>query len=538
MAALPQFFWQKGPEVYRSGVRMAAMAMSDSANLWGESPVSIGLKPGPGAQTGSESLKRMKPIDRSQTYWGAIDIEKLIEADHPARGIWAMVMSLDLRRLESKIKAVEGKAGQSTLNPRLLMALWIYSYSEGNSSARELSRMCGYEPGCQWLTGMQTVNHHTLGDFRVAHKEDLDAIFTQVLGLLSNKGLIEMKRITQDGTKIRANAKAGSFQRQERLQQHLQLAREQVDLLSNPESEPIRQRMIQARKRARVEKQHRLEEALKELEQIQRETGKEVRVSSTDPDARVMKQANGGFAPSYNVQISTDAANGIILGVEVTQAGTDCDQLISGIDRVEANTGRTPEQVLVDGNYTMKNANIEAMDQRGIDLIGPVSASNSEKSLQKRGVDREFYPDRFGYDAATDTFRCPAGRTLLHIRAQQREGRTEHTYRAATADCNGCAFRTLCCPANSPRSVVRIQHSPAVHAFRKKMETDAARQIYKTRAQTAEFPHAWIKEKIGLRQFRLRGRLKVQAEAVWACLTYNVQQWLRLIWRNTAPATV
>src|SRR5207249_9678029 len=157
-------------------------------------------KPGP-VRPKLETAKRLKPIDRSQSFWGGIDIEKLIEEDHPARGIWAMVNQLDMTRLEHKIKAVEGRAGQSSLNPRLLMALWIYGYSEGVSSARELSRMCGYEPGCQWLTGMQTVNYHTLSDFRVEHKLELDEIFVQILGLLSAEGFIEMKRITQDGTK-------------------------------------------------------------------------------------------------------------------------------------------------------------------------------------------------------------------------------------------------------------------------------------------------------------------------------------------------
>src|SRR5262249_15751673 len=133
-------------------------------------------------------------------------IEKLIQEDHPGRGILAMVNRLDLRGLEAKIKAVEGRAGQSSLNPRLLMGLWIYGYSEGISSAPELSRMCEWEPCCQWLTGMQGVNHHTLSDFRVEHKEQLDEIFVQVLGLLSAEGLIEMKRITQDGTDVQHSA--------------------------------------------------------------------------------------------------------------------------------------------------------------------------------------------------------------------------------------------------------------------------------------------------------------------------------------------
>ena len=499
--------------------------MWEPANLFGEMLEEEGVDEGVEEMKPPNRAKRMKRIDRNQMCWGAIDVEKLIGAEHPARGIWAMVMQLDLKELEEKIRSVEGRAGQSSFDPRMLMALWIYSYSEGIGSARELSRMCGYEPGCQWLTGMAEVNYHTLADFRAQHKKELDRIFTQVLGLLSAEGLIEMKRITHDGTKIKAHAASKSFHRRKRLRDHLQMARKHVEAMSKPETADLTARMIEAQKRANRDKQQRLEEALKELEQLQRERGDpDVRVSETDPEARVMKQADGGFAPSYNVQISTDAAHGIIVGVEVTQAGNDCDQLEDAIQRVQDNTGQKPEQVLVDGGYTNKNANI--------DLNGPVVDNNAEASLRGRGIQPAFYPSQFRYEETTDTFRCPADKILPRVDKHQREGRVEYAYRASAKDCSSCPFQDQCCPKSSPRRVMRIEHSAAVQAFRRKMATEPARQLYRTRAQIAEFPHAWLKEKLGLRQFRLRGRIKAGVEALWVCLTYNIQQWLRLVWRR------
>jgi len=512
--------------------------MSETANLLGESLENYRIEEPMEDRKPAAAAKRLKRIDRSQVCWGAIDVERLIEADHPARGIWAMVMQLDLKELEDQIQSVEGRAGQSSFDPRMLMALWIYSYSEGVGSARELSRMCEYEPGCQWLTAKAEVNYHTLADFRAEHKKELDRIFTQVLGLLSAEGLIEMKRIAHDGTKIKAHASSKSFHRRKRLREHLQMARKHVEAMSKPETAELTARMIEARKRASRDKQQRLEDALKELEQIQqtRPDEQDLRVSETDPQARVMKQSDGGFAPSYNVQISTDAAHGIIVGVDVTQAGNDCDQLMDAVQRVKDNTGETPEQVLVDGGYTMKNANIEAMAEQGIDLNGPVVENNPEVSLRQRGIQPAFYPDKFRYDETTDTFRCPADKTLQRIGKHQREGRVEYSYRASATECQSCPFQDQCCPKTSPRRVVRIQHSPAVQAFRDKMATAEARQLYRTRAQIAEFPHAWLKEKLGLRQFRLRGRVKVGAEALWVCLTYNIQQWLRLAWRPSLLA--
>jgi transposase len=491
------------------------------------------------SDTVREPAKRLKPIDRNQTMLRPINVEKLVAEDHAVRGIWSMVNRLDMKRLEKAIKAVEGRAGQSSIDPRLLMALWIYAISQGVSSARELSRMCEYEPGCQWLTGMESVNHHTLSDFRVEHKEALDEIFVEVLGLLSAEGLVELTRVMQDGTKIKARASGKSFRREKRLRQHLRLAREQVEATASPESEDRTQRVLAARQRAIREKKQRLDEALQQLEQLQqsrRESEKDqIRVSETDPEARMMKQSNGGFAPSYNVQILTEASHGIIVAVEATQAGNDFDQLRDGVERVQANTSQTPQQMVVDGGY-IKNANIEAMAERGIDLIGPVAESHPEASFQQRGVAPEFYPDKFRYDAATDTFTCPAGKTLELRYSRQQEGRVEYGYRAATADCADCPFRDQCCPKTDSRHIVRREDSEAVKAFRAKMQTEPAKAIYRTRAPVAEFANAWIKEKLGLRQFRLRGLRKVGIEAVWACLTYNVQQWIRLSWRATLQA--
>ncbi len=512
--------------------------MSETVNLLGEDLSAYEAEGrqcgGKEAKAGREGVKRLKPIDRNQLVLRTVDVEKLVGEDHVVRGIWAMVSQLDMGRLEEGIKAVEGRAGRASFDPRMLAALWIYGYSQGVGSARELSRICEYEPGCQWLTGLQAVNYHALADFRVDHKDALEEMFIEVLGLMSAEGLIDLTRVMQDGTKVKAQASGNSFRRKDRIEQHLELARAQVEAMGSAESDQRSRRVKRAQERARREKQARLEHALEELEKLQKARPESkrnaVRVSETDPEARVMKQSDGGFVPSYNVQIVTEASHGIVVDVDVTEAGNDYAQLEGGIDRVEANTGQEPAQIVVDGGY-IKNANIEAMARRGIDLIGPVPVSNPETSLRKRGIEPAFYPDKFRYDPATDQFTCPVGKALKRIQRRGREGRVEYTYKAATAECASCQFREHCCPSSSPRCVVRSEDSEAVKAFRAKMETEEAKQIYRTRAQIAEFPNAWIKEKLGLRRFRLRGREKVRIEATWACLTYNIQQWIRITWR-------
>lgn len=477
--------------------------------------------------------KRFKVINRNQLMIRPVDVERLVEEEHAVRAIWAMVSQLDWSRFEENVKVVEGGQGRSSHDPRLLAALWIYAYSQGVNSARELSRMCTYEPGCQWLTGMEEVNHHTLSDFRTRDKEEQDELFKQVLGLLSAEGLTDLKRVMQDGTKIRAHASSNSFRREDTLREHLKLAQEQIEAMGSPDSEQLTQQVMKAKQRAARERKQCLEQALEELkklEQARQDSEKAPRVSETDPEARVMKQSNGGFAPSYNVQICTEASHKIIVAVKTTQAGTDYDELVGGIEAVEANTGQTPEQMVVDGGY-IKNSNIEEAAERGIGLIGPVAENNSEASLKKRGVSRDFYPDKFRYDEGTHTFICPAGKVLTFQRSSRREGRIEHQYRASVADCEACPFRSQCCAKASARMIIRKEDSETVKAFRAKMQTEEAKQIYRSRAEIAETPNAWIKAMFGLRQFRLRGLRKAGMEAVWACLTYNILQWARLVWR-------
>ena len=257
---------------------------------------------------------RLQVLNRQQMAWRVVDVEQLIAEDHPARAIWQLVGKLDLSAFYKGIGAVEGEAGRPALDPQLLISLWIYSYSEGVSSAREIARLCEFDPAYQWLTGLQPVNYHSLSDFRVGHREALDKLFTEVLGLLSAEGLVSLQRVMHDGTKIKACAGGDTFRREEKIRVHLEMARQQVREMGDPQNEELSQRVAKARQRAARERQERLEQAEKELRtrRSTAEAQREARVSETDPEARIMKQAGGGYAPAYNVQISTDAAQGII----------------------------------------------------------------------------------------------------------------------------------------------------------------------------------------------------------------------------------
>src|SRR5580704_14044331 len=263
-------------------------------------------------------------VNRKQLSWRAVDVEHLIGEDHPARAIWALVGRLNLSTFYQAIESSPEEGGRPAFDPQLLISLWIYAYSQGIGSAREVARRCEYDPAFQWLTGWQEVNYHTLADFRVEKQKELDELFTQVLAALSQEGLITLEQVMQDGTKIKAQASTRSYLQEEAIREHVEKARRRVAEMGDPRNEESSPKAKQAQVRARREQQERLASALEELQKWQaRKSGekakKETRVSTSDPQARAMHQPDGGLALSYNAQISTDAAQGLIVGVTVTQ---------------------------------------------------------------------------------------------------------------------------------------------------------------------------------------------------------------------------
>ena len=177
-------------------------------------------------------LPRLASIDRSQLLLHTIDVERLIDEDHSARSIWQLVGRLNLSLYHAEIAALEGRAGRDHTAPQLLISLWLYAYSQGISSAREIARQCAFEPGLAWLCGLRPISHRTLSGFRSDHKKPLENLFIQVVGTLSAEGLITMQRVTLDGTEIKANASGNTFRRKEKIEAHLALAREQVQKMN------------------------------------------------------------------------------------------------------------------------------------------------------------------------------------------------------------------------------------------------------------------------------------------------------------------
>lgn len=492
----------------------------------------------------TEMLKLRVP-NRNQLAWGMIDVEELIPGDHKARAIWELAGLLDLKPFKSGLRTQQGDKGRSAWDARLLVSIWVYALSEGIGSAREIERLMGYEPGLRWLSGLEVINHHTLSDFRAAHKEGLDKIFTELLALLAGEGLVTLDLVAHDGTKVAAQAGGDSFRREQTVRERLERAEKLLRELDREEPREGNLRRRAAQLRAAREQQKRLEEGLAELALMQCEKGSEeerqnCRVSVTDPEARIMKHADQSFGPAYNVQITTDAKHKVIVGMELTQTSSDAPGLIPGLEQVAQRMGQLPRQAVVDGAYTSERNILEAEDKQ-LELVGTLGdvSKRTENALKSSGIAPEFGPGGFVENAESNSLQCPAGKQLRYFRQNKKRNRRYRQYRALASDCAACEYRSKCCPKSQGKGrmvSILVEESAGVVRFRERMAGPEAKGICKRRGEIAEFPNAWIKEKIGLRKFRLRGLAKSKTEALWAGLTYNVMVWIRLVWRTKVMA--
>jgi hypothetical protein len=298
----------------------------------------------------------------------------------------------------------------------------------------------------------------------VDHEKALDELLTKVLAALMEQGLVKVRRISQDGMRVRASAGSSSFHRRKTLEQHLVEAQKQVELLKSQREVPAAPSSSRgqkaARKRAvedRVRKAGAALEALATVEKIRKEakggtnSRNEPRASTTDGEARVMKTGDGGFRPAYNVQLAADTESRAIVGVSVTNSGSDRALSEPMRQEVEQRTGGKVAEHLMDGGFV----NFDQMgraQQAGVTVYAPPQTS-------KKKVD---------------------------------------PYQ------------------------VRPTDTAEVAQWRRRMATEEAKTIYKERASTSETVNADLRTYRGLDRFLVRGLAKVKCVALWSALAYNL----------------
>jgi hypothetical protein len=306
--------------------------------------------------------------------------------------------------------------------------LWTFAVTEDVGSARYLAELCERDLPFRWLCGGVTVNHHTLSDFKVKHGEKLEKLFAQVLGVLEHHGIVDLGLLAQDGVKVRAHAGAASFRRKQTLEESIERATERLKELAKQLEESagtakakhaaaqLQRAKHQAEALARALAEFPEVEAQREREALRNKKRAEKReaprVSTTDPEARVMRMADGGFRPAYNVQLTSSPTSGVIVGMRVTKNGTDYGEAQPLLKQILERLKAMPARYLLDGGYVRLD-DIDELTQMGTEVFAPVPAPRDESI------------DRFSI-RETDSEEVAAWRT----RMSTAEGKTTYALRS------------------------------------------------------------------------------------------------------------
>jgi transposase len=412
----------------------------------------------------AKGTPRLVVPNRAQMELRSVDLESLLPADHAARAVWEFVESLDVSPLYAEVQSVEGSAGRPAIDPRIYLALWLYATIEGVGSARALERLTRQHDAYRWILGGVSVNHHSLSDFRVQQGEYLDGVLTHSVAVLMEQKLVNLKRVSQDGIRVRASAGASSFRRQASLERCLQEAEEQVEHLRQElekDPEATNRRQAAARQRAVEDRQRRVKAALEQMSDVAAKKPAaekdKARVSTTDAEARVMKMGDGGFRPSYNGQFAVDTETQIVVGVGLSNSGSDQGQLVPMLEQLKKRYEVIPPESLVDGGFAgLKD--IEKASELGTKVYAPVAKPK---------------------DKARDP------------------------YAPLATDC------------------------PVIAQWRQRMGTQEAKEIYKQRASSVECVNALARNR-GLQRLLVRGLHKVRAILLWFAIAHNLMRTLSL----------
>jgi len=350
--------------------------------------------------------------------------EDLVPPGHPARVLWSVAGTLDLSPFSKGCRAVEGKAGRSLKSPQMLLTLWMYAISQAIGSAREIERLTTSDSAFRWIVGDVEVSHHRLSRFRVQHGEAFSKLVTDVLSVLMEKGLLSLELVAQDGTRVRAAATAPSFRTYGSLLECRDQAALHLKAVLAAADDPEYTRAQHAARAAKArDLQMRVEAAIETVTELQKQKkpdDKPARASTTDADARVMKMGDGGFRPAYNVQYAVAGSElggpRAVVGIQVTNVGSDMGSLTPMAEQVEQRTGQLPKSLVADSGHA-KNDDIVAAKQKGIDVIVPpaeTAKSIDRLKAEEAATEVVEWRERMETDDAKKLYRARAGLAELN----------------------------------------------------------------------------------------------------------------------------
>jgi transposase len=423
----------------------------------------------PKSHSSQRGSARTKSPHRTQVEMQLLSLDQWLDPEHRVRIVWQYVETLDLSELYQSIKATVDNVGRDAIDPRILFALWLFATLEGITSARRIDELTRRDIAYLWICGGVSVNHHRLSDFRTQHGELLKQVLTDSIAVLLKEGLITLQTIGQDGMRVRAAAGAGSFRTQEGLEKARQQAQQYVDELEAEDPAASSHRQAAAKERAARERLERIKHAQEELEELQKKY--RARTSSVK---RSTPRASTTDPEARRMKMG-DSGFRPALNVQLASDGDR--QLVVAVEV----TSQGSDSGLLKPMYDDVCERYGVVPQDYL-VDGGFSKQEDITALEQNGT-HVYAP--------------------LHNEEQQRKkGQDPHAPRPG--------------------------ESAEMTAHRARMGTAEAKEKYRRRSAIAEFPHADCRNR-GLTQFRVRGLVKAEAQALWHVLAYNLMR-LRKLW--------
>src|SRR5450631_467115 len=465
-------------------------------------------------------MKRfIEGVDRNQVMLLPESVEDYVGADNPVRIVEAFVEQLDLREM-----GFEGTnplaTGRPAYHPAVMLKIYIYGYLNRIQSSRRLEHEAQRNVELMWLTGRLTPDFKTIANFRKDNGRAIRKVCRQFIILCRQLNLFTQTLVAIDGSKFKAVNNRDKNFTDAKMKRRMAQVNESIErylraMDSADRAEPEVAELKRGRLQEKIDALKQQMEKLKDID-VQMRASPDKQVSLTDPDARSMKNREGGIV-GYNVQVAVDAEHHLIVAHEVTNDGLDRDQLSNMARKAKEAVSATELTVVADRGY-FKSEEILECTKSGITPLVPKSMTSN--SLAAGRFDKQ----DFIYVASDNEYRCPAGQRASYRYTSMEDGLPTDTYWSSA--CPGCAIRAQC-TTSSYRRIKRWKHAAVLEAMQEQL--DRKPESMRVRRRTVEHPFGTLKFWMGAVHFLTKTLPRVSTEVSLHVLAYNLKRVMQIL---------
>lgn len=471
-------------------------------------------------------MNYIQPVNRHQVSFSSI--EEQIEPDNAVRFIEAFVEQLDLKQLHYKFEALKAE-GRPPFHPKVFLKLYLYGYLNGIRSSRRLEKESKRNIELQWLLCQLVPNYHSIADFRKINGKALRNTFKLFVLFLKEAELIGGHTVAIDGTKVRAHNSKKNNYNPKKIERHLAYIEEKTNeylkQLEANDAEESNLNITEVKEKLARLKQNKINY---ELLQDKLEQSGEPQISTTDADARALLVQGQVVEVSYNLQAAVDDQHKLIVATHTINRN-DRNAMSAIAIEAKENLGADTFTALNDKGYHNGREIQQCKDNNIITICAQQEIVNSND----KGTTPDYLVTQFIYNEETDSYTCPAGKTLSTKGTWHHKQRTERSQgyqfkKYRTPDCKTCPVKHLCTgKAKGGREIERSEFAKAVEENAQRYK--ANKDLYRKRQEINEHIFGTIKRKWGYSYTDLNGLEKVNGEHSLICLVYNIKRTITIL---------